>query len=99
VIDIAATFEKFEDEFLKFERVPAERRVSTRPDLCAFMLLDRLVPSDRARDILVSAEHDEVWLDVDLDALAGAASEDDILTLVRCGVRLDSDVESLAMFV
>ena len=84
-----------EDEFLEFKRVKAP--FSFRPDLCAFIILDKLAPSDR--DIIGGAEHDEIWLDVDLEKLSAAATEDDILTLVRCGVRWDDDCDGLAMFV
>ncbi|MFI5297265.1 MAG: hypothetical protein ACHREM_04140 [Polyangiales bacterium] len=94
MIDVAATFEKFADEFLKFERI--ENPQSKRPDLCAFLLLERLVPGDK--DIVSAAEHDEIWLAVEVEQIAAVATEDDIRTLVRCGVRFDDDNESLAMF-
>jgi len=84
-----------EDEFLEFKRIKAP--FSFRPDLCAFIILDKLAPSER--DIVDGAEHDEIWLDVDLEKLSAAATEDDILTLVRCGVRWDDDSDCLAMFV
>jgi hypothetical protein len=96
VIDIHATFEKHDDDFLEFDRIPAERKLHPRPDLCAFLLLDRLVPG--TRDMVAGAEHDEIWLEVEPDALAAVATEDDLLTLVRCGVRYDGDTGSLAMF-
>jgi len=95
VIDIAATFEKYDDDFLKFDLV--ENKTSYRPDLHAFCLLDRLVPGKG--DIVCSAEHDEIWLGVDIDYLAGAATEEEILELVRCGIRFDEGTDSLAMFV
>ena len=92
-IDLEATFEKFEDEYIQFERI--ENKLHARPDIHAFILLDKLVPGHR--DMVCAAEHDEIYLDVDTEALALVATEDDILQLVRCGVRLDDD--SLAMFV
>ena len=92
-IDLEATFDKFEDEYIQFERI--ENKLHARPDIHAFILLDKLVPGDR--DMVCAAEHDEIYLDVDTDALALVATEDDILQLVRCGVRLDDD--SLAMFL
>jgi hypothetical protein len=95
--EIAEVFEKFDDEFLKFDRVPPERKLHPRPDLCAFLLLDRLVPG--TSDMVAAAEHDEIWLEVSPEALAAVATEDDILTLIRCGLRYDGDVDSLAMFV
>lgn len=96
MLDLKATFEKHEDEYSRFNNV--ENKASNRPDLCAFLTLDRLAPGKQG-DIVTAAEHDEIWLDIDLEDLAANATEDDILLLVRCGVRLDSDVESLAMFV
>lgn len=93
--EMAELFEKHNDESLKFERV--EHPMSLRPDLCAFLLLEVLVPG--TNDILGSASHDEVFLDVDVEKLAAAATEDDVVTLSRCGVRYDSGTDSLAMFV
>lgn len=95
MIDIAATFEKYESEFLKFDLV--ENKTSYRPDLHAFILLDRLVPGKS--DIVCSAEHDEIWLNVNMDYLANSATEEEILELIRCGIRFDKETDSLAMFV
>jgi hypothetical protein len=97
MLDLQATFEKFDDEFLKFKHIPESDRLSNRPDLHAFLLLDRLCPG--SDDMVSAAEHDEIWLDVDVGALARVATEDNVLALVRCGVRYDDDVESLALFV
>lgn len=82
-----------EGEFLKFERV--ETKLSKRPDLHAFLLLDRLVPGKM--DMVCSAEHDEIWLDVDADKLAEVATSADIIELIRCGVRLSDG--TLCLFV
>jgi len=89
-------FKKYEDEFLRFEDVK-ERPYGNRPDLHAFMLLDKLVPGKR--DMVSAAEHDEIWLDVDTTDLEGIATEDQIVELIRCGVRYDEDTDSLALFV
>ncbi|CAB3654206.1 hypothetical protein LMG26685_02912 [Achromobacter mucicolens] len=97
MIDLEAVFEKFDDEYILFERI--ENPAHSRPDVCAFIMLDRLVPSEKSRDMVCSAEHDEIWLDVDIEELARVATEDDVLSLVRCGVRFDTDIQSLAMFV
>ena len=87
-------FQKYErDEYLKFdERVEPKR--SKRADLHAFLLLDELVPG--ARDIVACAEHDEIYLDVDLRDLAKVATEEQVIELVRCGVRVDE--HGLCMF-
>ena len=96
MINLNETFEKFEDEYIKFERV--ENKLHPRPDVCAFLLLDKLVPP-KGRNMVCSAEHDEVFLDVDCDKLAEVATEDDVLALTRCGVLYDHEFDSLAMFV
>lgn len=97
MINLKAVFEEFEDEYLEFHKV--EDKASNRPDLCAFIALDRLVPSERGNDIVSSAEHDEIWLATDVEKLAAVATKEDVLMLVRCGVRLDVDQDALAMFV
>lgn len=80
------------DEFLKFDRV--ENKRSKRPDLHAFLLLDELLPDDR--DIVAAAEHDEIFLAPSPEDLARVATKEQIVELIRCGVRMSED--SLAMF-
>lgn len=98
MLDLEAVFEKFdsdhEDEFLRFERI--EHKLSRRPDIHAFLLLDKLVPGDR--DMVAGAKHDEISLDVEVEELAKVATEEDIRDLVRCGVMLDGG-SYLSMFV
>ena len=101
-LDLKAAFEKCDDEFLKFERVESPRH--PRPDLCAFLMLHDLAPREpnrdgHIRDMISAAEHDEIYLDTDCELLATNATEDDIVTLTRCGIRYDDDLESLCMFV
>ena len=96
---IKERFDQFEDEFLKFERV--ENKLNNRPDLHAFILLDKIISEDDETvddDIVACAEHDEIWLSASPDKLE-SVSDEIIRDLVRCGVRYDEDVESLAMFV
>ncbi len=83
---IEAFFEEHEDEFLKNENIKPERRLHPRPDLNAFLLLHRLHPN--TEDMVSGAEHDKIWLAVEIEELH-AASEDDLLDLMRCGVMLD----------
>ena len=94
MIDLKATFDKYADEYIKFENV--ELKLHSRPDVCAFLLLDKLVPGE-GQDIISDAQRDEVYLDTDCAKLAEVATERDILTLIRCGVQYNS-VESLWMF-
>lgn len=78
-------FDEYEDEFLKFDRV--QNKLSNRPDLHAFLLLDQLFPG--TRDMVSGAEHDEIYLDVDEDELREKATPDQLRDLHRCGVRCD----------
>lgn len=84
-----------DEEFMKFERV--QNKLSNRPDIHAFLLLDKLCPDDM--DIVSGASHDEIFLDVTPKRLEQVATEEQIVELIRCGVRLDSSTDSLAMFV
>lgn len=88
-------FDKHDDDFIKFERV--KNKLSSRPDIHAFILLNQLVPGDY--DMVSAAEHDEIFLDVDPEELAKVATEEQIVELIRCGVRYSGETGSLAMFV
>jgi len=57
-----------------------------RRDLCAFVLLDQLVPPKGSRPMVDSAEHDRIFLDANLDQLATIATKEDIEFLSACGV-------------
>ena len=104
---LAEIFEKYEDEFLHFDRVANKR--SKRADLHAFLLLDEIIPPqptrgrpervDESYDMVAAAEHDEIWLVTDVDELAEKATEEQIVELIRCGVRFSRESSSLAMFV
>lgn len=95
-MDLEKVFEKYNDEYLKFELV--ENKLHSRPDVCAFLLLDKLVgKSDR--DIIAGAGYDEIFLDIDCRELAKKVTDEDVRTLARCGVRYDEGLDSLAMYV
>lgn len=87
MINIEDAFEKYDDEYLEFKNV--KDKLHSRPDICAFLLLDKLVPGKE--NIVSGASHDEIYLSIDCDELAKVASEDDILMLTRCGVRFEDD--------
>jgi len=89
-------FEKHIDaEFLKFKRI--ENPSSAAQDLCAFLLLDRLCPG--STKIVAAAEHDVIYLSYDFSDLKDCITEDDVIYLLRCGVWVDREIESLCMFV
>lgn len=95
---IAEIFEKYSEDFNKFSELPKERQYCRRKDLCAFMIIGFLLPSD-TEQIVAAAEHDQIWLGVDLKDLCEVAMFHDIQDLCRCGVWLDKWVDSLSMFV
>lgn len=92
-------FERHNDDFQHFERVA--NPTSKRSDLHAFMLLDRLVPgvAGDCGDMVSSASHDEIYLTIEPKRLAAVINEEQVLELVRCGVRYDSRNGGLCMFV
>jgi len=93
--NLKEAFDKFEDDYLRFDRV--KNKLSLRPDIHAFLLLDKLAPE--SMDMVCAAEHDEIYLEVDMETLAMVATEGQICELVRCGIRYDTNIDSLSMFV
>lgn len=93
-MQVVEFFEACEDDFLKFDAI--EQKLSSRPDIHAFILLNEICPN--TRDIVCSAEHDVIYLDVSLEDLEGKATLEQVRDLVRCGVMVE-DGEYLAMFV
>lgn len=81
-------FEDFaETEYLEDELISDSDKPTSRRDLNAFIKLHKLVPGKC--DIVMSAEHDKIWLDVELEDLAEVATATDVLYLVCCGVLVD----------
>ena len=85
-----------DDEYHNFGKI--ENKICESSDLSAFMLLHKFMINKDA-DIITASEHDEIFLstldDLDLEKII----EDDIVYLIRCGVRYDEDYDCLAMFV
>ena len=88
-------FEKFDDEYLEFDRV--ENKLSARPDMHAFRLLEQLVVGDS--DLVSGANHDEIFLSIDPSDLKKIATQDQLRDLHRCGVRYDESADCLCLFV
>ena len=96
--ELAAIYEECsDDQFLKFDAIPTERRLHRRADLNAFLLLDKLVPGDR--DMVCAAAHDQIFLEMNVEDLVKVATRIDILDLMRSGVRYCEKTDSLEMFV
>lgn len=88
--ELAALFEKHEDVYLKSNEIDGPA------DLAAFNLINKLLPSKK--DMIACAEHDEFWLSAIPEKMAEVASEEDIIFLIKCGVRYDEDTDSFAFF-
>lgn len=97
MLNLEELFKKHEDEYGRFKYI--KRPPSRRADVTAFIILDRLVPAYLGRDIISYAAHDEIFLDIEPDELAKVATEEDIISLIRCGVRYNASEESFEMFV
>ena len=89
-------FSEFEDDFLEFEKV--KDKLSNRPDLHAFILLDKLVPGKKGMDLISASEHDEYYLSIEPEKLAKVATKDQLRDLHRCGIRHDPSNDSLCVF-
>jgi hypothetical protein len=90
-------FQQFNSDHLKTKELT--NILHPRCDLNAFLLLHTLAPSKSGGDMVSSAEHDEIYLDVDIEALQQNASDEDIQNLVRCGIMYHAEYDCLYMFV
>ena len=88
-------FEKHDNEYLKFDGIVEKR--NNRPDIHAFLMLDEIQPSKNGLDMVSAAEHDEIFLSIDVDGLF--LTEEQVIELLRCGVRYDEEYDCFAMFV
>jgi len=85
-------FEKFHDEFLEFNHMPEEDKLSVAPDVCGFLYLLKLMPEHKG-DIIVGAMHDKYWL-----SCPNSLSDDDVIYLLRCGFHWCSECDCLSSF-
>lgn len=93
---LLARFEKFDDDFLYFAAVSKPNRLHARADICAFLLLDRIVPGNGR--MVAAAEHNVIFLGVEPARLDANATDDEIRDLRRCGVVYSSQHDGLIMF-
>ena len=75
-----------------------ENKICESTDLSAFMMIHKFMINKEA-DIITSAEHDEIYLSSLDDLDFAKIIEEDIVYLIRCGVRYDEEYDCLAMFV
>ena len=92
--ELIECFEKNHEEYAKFEKI--ENKRSARADVHAFVLLDSLCPT--TGNLIVNSEHDNISLGIDLEDLAPVITEEQIIELIRCGIRIEGGCY-LSMFV
>ncbi len=92
---IAFWEKKHKDEYIEFDRV--KKRYSNRPDVSAFILLDKLAPG--GQDLIMGSNNEKIWLNVNINRLLANATEEQLIDLRRCGVFYDKSNDSLAMFL
>jgi hypothetical protein len=86
-------FDTYNDEHCKFELVAD--KFSSRSDLHAFILLDKIQP--KSRDMISASKHDIIYLDIDIDEVLEVITKEQVIDLIRCGVMYDSD-DCFSMF-
>jgi hypothetical protein len=94
--DIRAFFEKHENTEYNYPEC-VKNKHSQRPDLNALMLLDELFPG--SKDIIAYASHHQITLSMRPKDLAKVATEDQVIELIRCGLRIDDDADNLVMWL
>jgi hypothetical protein len=97
MLNLKELFEKHGDEFLRHKNI--ENPMHRQADLCAFLMLDKIAPLNNDRDIIISSQYDEITLAFDPKKVALYATEQEIIDLIRCGLRYDSDEDCFVMFV
>lgn len=93
-------FDYHETQHLRFEDIPEAERLHQRADLCGMLYLAERFPCKNKRDMVCSAEHDQIWYDAAPDDEGNwPLTEADVIYLYRCGIWYDSDTDSLTSFV
>ncbi len=85
------------DDYGEFKKI--ENPMHSRPDLCAFLMLEKLVPHHGRdkQDMICGAEHDKFFIVTDPEALAAVATPEIVRDLRRCGV-IYSETDGFFMF-
>jgi hypothetical protein len=83
-------FERFEEEYLEFNRVPDADRLHPDRRLCGYLKVYSLLHPEEQINFVLWAEHDIVHLPVPHEL-----TDDQIVYLLRCGIGYDADTDSL----
>lgn len=78
-------FEKHNEEYLEFEKIEKPR--SNCRDLHAMLLIEELSPHSKRTFMVSGAQHDVIYLDLEMEHMMDVLTEDLVIELIRCGVR------------
>lgn len=95
MINIKDTIEKYNDDHCKFEKV--KNKLNNRPDLHAFLLLDKLLPENK--NMISAVSYDIIYLNIDIKELSKKITEEQVHELVCCGIMYESSYDCLSKFV
>lgn len=86
-----------------FQEMPESEKLHRREDIHAFLLLDKIFErmdsqENKTTDIIQAAEHEIIYLSIDLDNIAETITKEEIISLAKAGVHF-SESDGLYMFV
>ena len=64
-----------------------------------YALRDRSQPLNLCAVMLTSAEHDQVWVGAHPEAVNGVATDEQLITLMRCGLSYDEHEDGFFFYV
>jgi hypothetical protein len=91
---IEAWFEKNDDEYMRFERIPVGDRLYVSSGLNGLLKIAQLLKNPEK--FTIQPAHDALVI-ADLDDLVDL-TEEDVIYILRCGMHYDSQVECIVDF-
>lgn len=98
-MNIEQRFEQYEDEYLNYRVDP--NLLYKRHDVIVINVIDNLIPAQNecSPDLIVSASRDEIFFGIDAEKFSDIVTDDQLILLIRCGLRYDGGRGCLCMFV
>jgi hypothetical protein len=95
--EIDKRFNQFDDEFLKFERIPEVERLNPSYFISGLIFLGSLLKNPSDFDSLIHSDYDILYLPGP-DDLKKELTDVEIIYLQRCGIHYNSEDECFAKF-
>lgn len=86
-------FDKHENEFLNYRADP-----SLEDKVHDFVVFESLVKFVKRGDLICNLGYEEIYLNVDVAEVVNTLSEDELVRLIRCGLRYSECHECFVMF-